>query len=124
MHNIVDFCIVNDYSFFNMLIKLIYGRPGDGMTYSSVKSLERCHQARSARHEGADEQAEKDINPITLLEQIYQRLCSVETKITDLTSYLTGIPAQNQIQLRDAILAHLSGDRTLIEEYVRINKHH
>lgn len=85
---------------------------------------ERCRQARSARHEGADEQAEKDTNPITLLEQIYQRLCSVESKITDLTSYLTGIPAQNQIQLRDAILAHLSGNRALIEEYVKNSKTH
>jgi hypothetical protein len=104
--------------------KLTYGRLGDGMTYSHVKSPERRRQARSARHEGADRQAEKDINPLTLLTQIYQRLCSAESKIDDLLLYLKGSPAQNQIQLRDAIFAHLSGDRTLIEEYVKQNKTH
>ena len=85
---------------------------------------ERRRQARSARHEGADRQAEKDIDPITILTAIYQRLCSAESKIDDLLLYLKGGPAQNQIQLRDAVLAHLSGDRTLIEEYVKNSKTH
>lgn len=62
--------------------------------------------------------------PENLILLIYQRLCSAESKIDELLLYLKGIPAQNQIQLRDAILAHLSGDRTLIDEYVRINKDH
>lgn len=83
---------------------------------------ERSCQARSARHEGADRQAEKDIDPITILTQIYQRLCSTESKIDDLLLYLKGVPADNQIQLRDAVLAHLSGDRTLIEEFAKNNK--
>lgn len=61
-------------------------------------------------------------NPILL--SIYQRLCSTESKIDDLVLYLKGIPADNKIQLRDAILAHLSGDRTLIEEYVKSSKTH
>jgi hypothetical protein len=67
-------------------------------------------------------QAEKDIDPITILTQIYQRLCSAESKIDNLLLYLKGVPADNQIQLRDAVLAHLSGDRTLIEEFAKNNK--
>ena len=95
-----------------MSIKLIYGRPGDGMKYPFVESPK--HSA----------EVENDINSITLLSEIYQRLCSAESKIDDLLLYLKGVPADNQIQLRDAIMAHLSGDRTLIEEYVKNSKTH
>ena len=62
--------------------------------------------------------------PENLIFLIYQRLCSTESKIDDLVLYLKGTPAQNQIQLRDAILAHLSGDRTLIDEYAKNSKTH
>ena len=106
-----------------MPIKLTYGRLVDGMKYPPVESPECFRQARNARQEGAVGQAEKDTNLISLLTQIYQRICNVESKINDLTSYLTGTPAHNQTQLRDAILAHLSGDRTLIEEYVKKHEH-
>lgn len=92
MHNLLDMCIVNGYSLYNMLNK-------------PLKQVLPVPE-----------------NPILLL--IYQRLCSTELKIDDLLLYLKGIPAHNQIQLRDAVLAHLSGDRTLIEEYVKQNKGH
>ena len=62
--------------------------------------------------------------PENLILLIYQRLCRAESKIDDLILYLRGVPAQNQIQLRDAIISHLSGDRTLIEEYVKNSKTH
>ncbi|MDP2161471.1 MAG: hypothetical protein Q8K02_13380 [Flavobacterium sp.] len=66
----------------------------------------------------------KQVPPVDLIFLIYQRLCSAESKIDDLLLYLKGIPADNQIQLRDAVLAHLSGNRTLIEEYVKNSKTH
>ena len=61
----------------------------------------------------------KDVNVIPLLEQIYQRLFRVESKINNLSNLLTGLPDQERIHLRDAILAHLSGDRSLIDEYAK-----
>lgn len=82
------------------------------MKYSPVKSPK--HSA----------EVENDINSIALLKIIYHRLCSVEAQVNDLNSYLKGIPAHNRNQLRDAVMAHLSGDRTLIEEYVKQNKGH
>jgi hypothetical protein len=58
----------------------------------------------------------------SVLKGILSRLDNIESKFDEVLFHLKGATIPKPITLRDAIMAHLGGDRTLIEEYVRRNE--